>query len=119
MSSIGGHSSSSGLDPVAAGRVLLKTSQGEIEIELWSTECPKASRNFIELCLEGYYNGCIIHRVVPGFIAQTGDASNTGKGGKSIYNGLFEDEFNEKLKFNRKGLVGMGNQGSKNSNLSQ
>lgn len=38
-------------------QVLLKTSAGEIDIELWTKETPKACRNFIQLCLEGYYNG--------------------------------------------------------------
>jgi hypothetical protein len=38
-------------------QVLLKTSVGDIDIELWTKETPKASRNFIQLCMEGYYNG--------------------------------------------------------------
>ena len=54
-------------------QVLLTTSLGEIEIELWSKECPKAARNFVQLCMEGFYNGTIFHRVVPNFIAQGGD----------------------------------------------
>lgn len=58
--------------------------------------------------------------MVPGFIAQTGDASGTGKGGECIYDeGSFEDEFNQRLKFSRRGLVAMANQGSKNTNTSQ
>jgi peptidyl-prolyl cis-trans isomerase SDCCAG10 len=51
------------------------TSLGEIEIELWSKECPKACRNFVQLCFEGFFNGTIFHRVVPNFIAQGGDPS--------------------------------------------
>lgn len=54
-------------------QVILKTTLGEIEIELWSKECPKACRNFVQLSLEGYYNGTIFHRVIPNFIAQGGD----------------------------------------------
>lgn len=55
----------------------------------------------------GYYDGVLFHRVVPGFIAQTGDPSGTGKGGECIYDeGSFEDEFNARLKFSRRGLVG-------------
>ncbi len=55
----------------------MTTSLGEIEIELWSKECPKACKNFIQLCIEGYFSGTIFHRVVPNFIAQGGDP--TGK----------------------------------------
>ncbi|CAH2238012.1 jg10335 [Pararge aegeria aegeria] len=60
-------------EPPALGKVLLKTSAGDIDIELWTREAPKACRNFIQLCMEGYYNGTIFHRVVPGFIVQGGD----------------------------------------------
>lgn len=75
--------------------------------------------SFIQLVLEGYYDGCLFHRVVPGFIAQTGDSSGTGTGGECIYDeGSFEDEFNARLKFNRRGLVACANTG-RNSNQSQ
>ncbi|KAL8283132.1 hypothetical protein RQP46_005910 [Phenoliferia psychrophenolica] len=107
-------------EPITSGLVLLKTSIGDISIELWPREAPKACRNFVQLCLEGYYDGVIFHRVVPNFIAQTGDPSGTGNGGECIYDeGTFEDEFNQRLKFSRRGLVAMANQGSRNSNLSQ
>ncbi|KAG2011192.1 peptidyl-prolyl cis-trans isomerase, variant 2 [Coprinopsis cinerea AmutBmut pab1-1] len=52
-----------------------------------SQETPKACRNFIALALEGYYDGVIFHRVVPGFLAQTGDRTGTGNGGESFYGG--------------------------------
>ena len=54
------------------GVVVLHTSLGDILIELWRRECPKAVRNFVQLCLEGHYDGAPFHRIVPGFIAQTG-----------------------------------------------
>ena len=47
-------------------QVLLITTCGEIDIELWSKEAHKACRNFIQLCLEGYYDGTIFHRIVKG-----------------------------------------------------
>ncbi|KAI5475741.1 Peptidyl-prolyl cis-trans isomerase, cyclophilin-type [Pseudohyphozyma bogoriensis] len=107
-------------EPVSNGLVLLKTSIGEISIELWPREAPKAVRNFVQLCLEGFYDGVIFHRVIPNFIAQTGDPTGTGSGGECIYDeGVFADEFNQRLKFTRRGLVAMANQGTKNSNLSQ
>lgn len=92
---------------------------GDIDIELWSKEAPLACRNFVQLCLEGYYNGNIFHRLVKGFIVQTGDASGTGMGSESVYGELYKDEFHSRLRFNRRGLVASANQGESDSNGSQ
>ncbi|XP_054290025.1 spliceosome-associated protein CWC27 homolog [Macrosteles quadrilineatus] len=105
-------------EPPTSGKVLLKTSVGDIDIELWSKEAPKACRNFIQLCLEGYYDGTIFHRVVKGFIVQGGDPTGTGTGGESIYGEPFKDEIHSRLRFNRRGLVAMANAG-KDDNGSQ
>ncbi|XP_043402265.1 spliceosome-associated protein CWC27 homolog isoform X4 [Chelonia mydas] len=93
-------------------QVLLKTTAGDIDIELWSKEAPKACRNFIQLCMEGYYDNTIFHRVVPDFIVQGGDPTGTGSGGESIYGLPFKDEFHSRLRFNRRGLVAMANAGA-------
>ncbi|KAK4309261.1 hypothetical protein Pmani_019099 [Petrolisthes manimaculis] len=98
-------------EPATEGKVLLVTSAGDYDIELWSREAPKACRNFVQLCLEGYYNGTIFHRVVPGFIVQGGDPTGTGEGGESIYGKPFRDEFHTRLRFVRRGLVAMANAG--------
>lgn len=47
-------------------QVLLKTTLGDLDVELWSKETPLACRNFVQLCLEGYYDGSIFHRVIRG-----------------------------------------------------
>ncbi|KAA0189823.1 hypothetical protein HAZT_HAZT003277 [Hyalella azteca] len=96
----------------------MTTSAGEIEIELWSKEAPLACRNFVQLCLEGYYNKTVFHRVIPGFIVQGGDPLGTGEGGASIYGKPFKDEFHSRLRFVRRGLVAMANAGA-NDNSSQ
>lgn len=98
-------------EPPTNGKVLIKTSAGDIDVELWSKEAPKACRNFTQLCMEGYYNGTIFHRVVPEFIIQGGDPTGTGTGGESIYGRPFKDEFHSRLRFNRRGLVAMANAG--------
>ncbi|KAJ2345242.1 Peptidyl-prolyl isomerase cwc27 [Coemansia sp. RSA 2671] len=67
-------------EPPTSGKVTLETTAGEIEVELWSKQSPKACRNFIQLCLEGLYDGTIFHRVVPGWIVQGGDPTGTGEG---------------------------------------
>ncbi|RNA39462.1 peptidyl-prolyl cis-trans isomerase CWC27 -like protein [Brachionus plicatilis] len=105
-------------EPPTDGKVVLKTTIGDIEIELWSKEAPKACRNFVQLCMEGYYDKTIFHRVVKDFIAQGGDPTGTGHGGESIYGEPFKDEVHSRLRFNRRGLVAMANS-QKNDNGSQ
>src|SRR5208283_4657200 len=51
-------------------RVLLKTSAGDIEVELFENEAPNTVLNFITLVEKGFYNGLKFHRVLPGFMAQ-------------------------------------------------
>ncbi|ETW79169.1 hypothetical protein HETIRDRAFT_441233 [Heterobasidion irregulare TC 32-1] len=101
------------------GRVIIDTTAGEIGIELWAKETPKACRNFLALAMEGYYDGVIFHRVVPDFLVQTGDRTGTGGGGESFYGEPFEDEIHPRLRFAHRGLVAMANNGAKNSNDSQ
>uniref|UniRef100_A0A060T5H0 ARAD1C12144p n=1 Tax=Blastobotrys adeninivorans TaxID=409370 RepID=A0A060T5H0_BLAAD len=108
------------LEPPTTAKVVLNTTKGPIDIELWAKECPKACRNFIQHCVNGYYDGCTFHRIVKDFVVQSGDPTGTGTGGESIYNGqYFEDEFHSRLKFSRRGLVACANRGSKNTNASQ
>lgn len=96
----------------------MKTTVGDFDLELWTKEAPKACRNFIQLCMEGYYDNTIFHRVIKGFIAQGGDPTGTGEGGESIYGEPFKDEFHTRLRFCRRGLLAMANAG-KDDNGSQ
>ena len=105
-------------EPPTSGKVLLKTTVGDIDIELWTKEAPMACRNFIQLCLEGYYDNTKFHRLVKKFIVQGGDPNGDGTGGESIYGHPFKDEFHSRLRFVRRGLVAMANSG-KNDNGSQ
>lgn len=68
--------------------------------------------------MEGYYNNTIFHRVVRDFIVQGGDPNGDGTGGESIYGEPFKDEFHQRLRFARRGLVAMAN-GGKDDNGSQ
>lgn len=98
--------------------VTLHTDLGNIKIELFVDAAPKACKNFLALCASGYYDGCVFHRNIKGFIVQTGDPSNTGKNGKSIWGEFFDDEFNDHLKHNKRGIVSFANKGP-NTNSSQ
>lgn len=51
-------------------QVVLRTTLGDLDIELWPKEAPKAVRNFVQLCMEGYYDGTIFHRMIKDFMAQ-------------------------------------------------
>ena len=109
------------LEPPPTAKVLLTTTSGDLLLELFAKQTPLASRNFLQHCLDGYYNGTLFHRLVPGFIIQGGDPTNTGDGGESVYAGgaPFEDEFHSRLKYTRRGLLGMANDGTKGTNGSQ
>ena len=69
---------------------MLTTTLGDFDVELWSKECPKACRNFVQLCMEEFYNGTIFHRVIPNFVAQGGDPTGSGHVGESIYGEPFK-----------------------------
>jgi peptidyl-prolyl cis-trans isomerase SDCCAG10 len=94
-------------EPPTSGKVLLHTSYGDIDIELWSREAPLACRNFIQLALEGYYENSVVHRVIKDFMIQMGDPSGSGRGGTSIWGKPFKDEIHGRLKFNHRGQVAM------------
>lgn len=88
---------------------------GEIVIELFADKAPVTVNNFVFLAREGFYDGVTFHRVIEGFMAQSGDPTGTGAGGPGY---SFEDEFSEELTFDKEGLVAMANSGP-NTNGSQ
>ncbi len=87
---------------------------GNFYMELYPEKAPITVENFLNLTKKGFYNGLMFHRVVPGFVAQTGDPTGTGTGGsgKNI-----KDEYND-LKHKR-GAVGMAKTREPNSATSQ
>jgi cyclophilin family peptidyl-prolyl cis-trans isomerase len=90
---------------------IIKTSMGDIGIELFSDEAPKTVENFVGLAKKNYYNGVIFHRVIENFMIQGGDPTGTGRGGESAWGGKFKDEFSPKLTFDKAGLLAMANAG--------
>ena len=67
-------------------------------IKLFKDKVPKTVENFVVHTRNGYYNGHIFHRVIKGFMVQTGCPLGTGTGGESIWGGEFEDEIVPDLK---------------------
>jgi peptidyl-prolyl cis-trans isomerase SDCCAG10 len=132
------------LEPQPTASAIIHTTLGEILVELFAKQTPLTCRNFLQHSLDGYYDGTIFHRLVPNFILQGGDPTGTGNGGESIYDGgafsddldpwpmderrgnnagaagiNFKDEFHSRLKFNRRGLLGMANESRADTNGSQ
>ena len=75
---------------------VLHTSMGDIHLRLYPEECPKTVENFTTHCRNGYYDNLIFHRVIKGFMIQTGDPLGDGTGGQSIWGSEFEDEFHKR-----------------------
>ncbi|KAI9768954.1 MAG: heme binding [Geoglossum simile] len=91
---------------------------GSVTLELYNDHAPKTCRNFSTLAKRGYYNNCLFHRIIPNFMLQTGDPTDTGRGGSSIYGEKFEDEIHPSLKHTGAGVLSMANSGP-NTNGSQ
>ncbi|CAN6695481.1 unnamed protein product [Malus baccata var. baccata] len=98
--------------------VILRTTMGDIHMKLYPEECPKTVENFTTHCRNGYYDNLIFHRVIKGFMIQTGDPLGDGTGGQSIWGREFEDEFHKSLRHDRPFTVSMANAGE-NTNGSQ
>lgn len=101
----------------------LETSKGTLTCRLFEDEAPLTVANFVGLARgvraflhpktrqwekQPYFDGSPFHRVIPGFMVQTGDISGTG-GGDAGY--TIPNETSPKLKFNRPGMMGMANRG--------
>jgi cyclophilin family peptidyl-prolyl cis-trans isomerase len=95
------------VDPKRSYFATIQTEKGEILIELLPQKAPLTVNSFVFLAREGWFNGVPFHRVIPGFVAQSGDPSGTGRGNPGY---LFQNEVSD-LKFDRPGLVGMANSG--------
>ena len=96
-------------------RARIQTGKGAIVIELYQDAAPKTVANFVKLAKDGFYNGILFHRVIPGFMVQTGDPTGTGTGGPGY---TFADEFSPALRHDGPGVVSMANAGP-NTNGSQ
>jgi peptidylprolyl isomerase len=101
-------------DNGAGQTLLLETSQGQVEIKMLPELAPKHVARITELASNGFYDGIIFHRVIPGFMAQTGDPDGTGMGGSGQ---KLEAEFTD-YEY-REGTVGMARSMNPNSGDSQ
>ena len=85
----------------------IETERGNMVLELFASDVPNTVNNFVFLANDGFYNGVTFHRVVPGFVAQAGDPTGTGRGNPGY---SFADEFSEHTHLT--GALSMANAGA-------
>jgi len=78
---------------LSIGRIKVVTNRGEFTIQLYTQDAPHSTHRFVDLILQQFYDGLSFHRVVPGFVVQTGDPSHTGRGGSGT---KLDPEFNDR-----------------------
>lgn len=88
--------------------VSIETNKGTINLKLFTKEVPLTTANFINLILNGYYDGLNFHRVIDNFMIQGGCPYGTGTGGPGY---TFSDEFKADLKHDKPGILSMANAG--------
>jgi cyclophilin family peptidyl-prolyl cis-trans isomerase len=103
------------IDPQKSYRATIVTEKGDIVLELYADRAPNTVNNFVFLAREGFYDDTTFHRVLPGFMAQGGDPTGTGRGGPGY---RFADEFDPTLRHSGPGVLSMANAGP-NTNGSQ
>ena len=84
------------------------TERGEFVVELYDDQAPMAVNNFVFLVRQNWYANSTFFRVIPGFVAQAGDPSNSGNGRPGY---LFSNEVTPELRFNEPGMLAMTNYG--------
>jgi peptidylprolyl isomerase/peptidyl-prolyl cis-trans isomerase B (cyclophilin B) len=89
-------------------RAVVETSKGTMILDLYQDKTPMTVNNFVFLARNKYYDGIVFHRVLEGFMAQTGDPTGSGRGGPGY---KFGDETNTNLSHNAKGILSMANAG--------
>ncbi|KAI0673436.1 cyclophilin-like protein [Trametes maxima] len=94
-------------------RVVTSLGGGALNLELYCEKAPKTCYNFLQLAKAGKYNNVLFHRLVPGFMIQTGDPTGTGSGGESCWGTPFRDEYDLRnaAKHDSRGIIAMANKG--------
>ena len=102
------------IDPNKKYTAKIETTAGEIELELYPKDAPNHVNSWVFLAREGFYDGVIFHRVIPGFMIQGGDPTGTGTGGPGY---KVKAEFNPRS--HKRGVLSMARTSDPNSAGSQ
>jgi cyclophilin family peptidyl-prolyl cis-trans isomerase/protein-disulfide isomerase len=103
------------IDPEKTYTVTIKTEKGSVVLELYPKQAPWAVNSFVFLARNNWFDGSAFFRVIPGFVAQAGDPSNSSLGGPGYE---FTNEVTPELRFDKPGVLGMASTGN-NDNGSQ
>jgi peptidyl-prolyl cis-trans isomerase B (cyclophilin B) len=103
------------IDKAKSYTATLKTSRGDIVVELFAKDAPNTVNNFVFLARDKFYDGTIFHRVIADFMIQGGDPEGTGRGGPGY---RFNDETRSNPNRHERGVLSMANAGP-NTNGSQ
>jgi cyclophilin family peptidyl-prolyl cis-trans isomerase len=90
-------------------QVLLKTSKGDVLLELYEDEAPNAVANFVNLVEKKFYDGLIIHRVIADFMAQGGCPDGRGTGGPGYK--IACECYSPKARKHERGVIAMAHAG--------
>jgi cyclophilin family peptidyl-prolyl cis-trans isomerase len=96
------------IDPDQPYFANVETNQGTFCLELYAEQAPVTVNSFVFLAENGFFDGVLFHRVLPGFVAQSGDPTGSGFGGPGYQ---FEDEIVPELKHDGPGVLSMANAG--------
>ena len=96
------------IDPKKQYKAIIQTDKGDITIQLYADKAPVTVNSFVFLAKEGWFDGITFHRVIHGFVAQSGDPFGSGAGGPGYQ---FINEIAPGLTFGEAGVVGMANAG--------
>jgi cyclophilin family peptidyl-prolyl cis-trans isomerase len=102
------------IDPNKTYTATIDTTAGEIKLELYPKEAPNHVNSWVFLAKDGFYDGVIFHRVIPGFMIQGGDPTGTGSGGPGY---KLKQEFNPRS--HKRGVLSMARTNDPNSAGSQ
>ncbi|SVB09606.1 uncharacterized protein METZ01_LOCUS162460, partial [marine metagenome] len=88
--------------------VQITTNFGTFQVELFESQVPATTKNFVQLIERSYYDGTVFHRVIDGFMIQGGCPNGDGRGGPGY---TIPDEFHSELRHDSEGILSMANAG--------
>ena len=96
------------IDPNRQYTAIISTNVGDMTAQLYAKDAPNTVNNFVFLAREGFYAGVPFHRIIAGFMVQTGDPTGTGRGGPGY---RFNDELPKEREY-EPGVLAMANAGA-------